>query len=67
MSQPPLEIRLTLFCEQLADTAPRLFRLSAWALLWLANLLQAVIFVSFLWELGYQAWGPLLTFPFALV
>lgn len=32
-----------------------------------ANLLQAVIFVSFLWELGYQAWGPLLTFPFALV
>lgn len=35
--------------------------------LWQANLLQAVIFVSFLWELGYQAWGPLLTFPFALV
>lgn len=34
---------------------------------WLANLLQAVIFVSFLWELGYQAWGPFLTYPFALV
>ncbi|MET0976931.1 MAG: CPBP family intramembrane glutamic endopeptidase [Leifsonia sp.] len=34
---------------------------------WLANLLQAVIFVSFLWELGYQSWGPLLTFPFALL
>lgn len=34
---------------------------------WQANLLQAVIFVSFLWELGYQAWGPLLTFPFALL
>ena len=34
---------------------------------WQANLLQATIFVSFLWELGYQAWGPLLTFPFALV
>jgi len=34
---------------------------------WLANLLQAAIFVSFLWELGYQAWGPLLTIPFALV
>lgn len=33
----------------------------------LANLLQAVVFVSFLWELGYQAWGPLLTVPFALV
>lgn len=34
---------------------------------WAANLLQAVIFVSFLWELGYQAWGPLLTAPFALL
>lgn len=34
---------------------------------WLANLLQATIFVSFLWELGYQAWGPWLTIPFALV
>lgn len=32
-----------------------------------ANVLQAVVFVSFLWELGYQAWGPLLTIPFALV
>ena len=28
---------------------------------------QAMVFVSFLWELGYQSWGPLLTFPFALV
>ena len=34
---------------------------------WLANLLQAVVFVSFLWELGYREWGPLLTVPFALV
>jgi len=34
---------------------------------WLANILQAVIFVSFLWELGYRAWGPVLTIPFALV
>ncbi|MCU1440886.1 MAG: family intrarane metalloprotease [Rhodoglobus sp.] len=34
---------------------------------WQANILQAVIFVSFLWELGYQAWGPLLTVPFALL
>ncbi len=34
---------------------------------WQANLLQTVIFVSFLWELGYQAWGPLLTIPFALL
>jgi membrane protease YdiL (CAAX protease family) len=34
---------------------------------WLANLLQAVIFCSFLWEIGYRSWGPLLTFPFALL
>ncbi|HEY9356285.1 MAG TPA: CPBP family intramembrane glutamic endopeptidase [Arthrobacter sp.] len=34
---------------------------------WLANILQAVIFSSFLWEIGYTAWGPLLTFPFALL
>lgn len=34
---------------------------------WLANLLQSVVFVSFLWELGYRAWGPALTIPFALV
>lgn len=34
---------------------------------WLANLLQAVVFVSFLWELGYREWGPLITVPFALV
>ncbi|MBO1900796.1 CPBP family intramembrane metalloprotease [Leucobacter weissii] len=33
---------------------------------WLANLLQAIVFVSFLWELGYRSWGPLLTIPFAL-
>jgi len=34
---------------------------------WLANILQAVIFCSFLWEIGYQSWGPLLTFPFAML
>jgi membrane protease YdiL (CAAX protease family) len=34
---------------------------------WQANVLQAIVFVSFLWELGYQSWGPLLTVPFALV
>ncbi|QNA92341.1 MULTISPECIES: CPBP family intramembrane glutamic endopeptidase [unclassified Microbacterium] len=33
----------------------------------LANLLQAIVFVSFLWELGYREWGPLLTIPFALL
>jgi len=34
---------------------------------WQANGLQAIVFVSFLWELGYRAWGPLLTIPFALL
>lgn len=34
---------------------------------WTANGLQAIVFVSFLWELGYRAWGPVLTIPFALV
>jgi len=33
----------------------------------LANALQAIVFVSFLWELGYRAWGPVLTIPFALL
>ena len=32
-----------------------------------ANVLQTVVFVSFLWELGYRAWGPVLTIPFALL
>ena len=35
--------------------------------LWTANVLQALVFVSFLWELGYREWGPLLTIPFALI
>ncbi|MDO5741110.1 MAG: CPBP family intramembrane metalloprotease [Ornithinimicrobium sp.] len=34
---------------------------------WAANLMQATIFVSFLWELGYREWGPFLTIPFALL
>ena len=34
---------------------------------WPANVLQAIVFVSFLWELGYRGWGPLLTVPFALL
>jgi membrane protease YdiL (CAAX protease family) len=34
---------------------------------WAANLLQTVVFVSFLWELGYRGWGPLLTIPFAML
>lgn len=34
---------------------------------WQANLLQAVLFTSFLWELGFRAWAPLFIFPFALL
>ena len=34
---------------------------------WQANVLQSVMFVSFLWELGYRGWGPVLTVPFALL
>ncbi|MDZ8201666.1 CPBP family intramembrane glutamic endopeptidase [Microbacterium sp. SSW1-59] len=34
---------------------------------WQANVLQTIVFVSFLWELGYREWGPLLTVPFALL
>jgi membrane protease YdiL (CAAX protease family) len=34
---------------------------------WQANLLQAVLFTSFLWELGFHAWGPVFIFPFALI
>ncbi|MBE4693683.1 CPBP family intramembrane glutamic endopeptidase [Brevibacterium casei] len=34
---------------------------------WTANVLMSIIFVSFLWELGYRSIGPLLTIPFALV
>ena len=33
----------------------------------LANVLQMIVFVSFLWELGYREWGPALTIPFALL
>ncbi len=32
-----------------------------------ANVLQATVFVAFLWELGYREWGPVLTIPFALL
>jgi len=35
--------------------------------MWTANVLQSIVFVSFLWELGYREWGPALTIPFALV
>lgn len=32
-----------------------------------AMVAQAVLFTSFLWELGFTSWGPLLIFPFALI
>lgn len=32
-----------------------------------ANVLQAVLFTSFLWELGFHTWAPAFIFPFALV
>lgn len=35
--------------------------------MWWANVLQAVVFVSFLWELGYREWAPAFTIPFALL
>jgi len=31
-----------------------------------ANLAQAVLFTSFLYELGFRGWGPVVIFPFAL-
>jgi hypothetical protein len=34
---------------------------------WQANLVQAVLFTSFLYELGFHSWGPVLIYPFALV
>lgn len=34
---------------------------------WQANLVQGVLFTSFLHELGFHAWGPWLIYPFALV
>lgn len=34
---------------------------------WQANLLQAVLFTSFLFELGFHSWGPAMIFLFALV
>ena len=34
---------------------------------WAANVLQAIVFVSFLWELGYREWAPAFTIPFALL
>ena len=35
--------------------------------LWTANIAQAFLFTSFLFELGFTGWGFLLIFPFALI
>ena len=34
---------------------------------WQANVLQAVLFTSFLFELGFHSWGPVMIYPFALI
>ena len=33
---------------------------------WQANLVQAILFTAFLYELGFQGWAPYAIFPFAL-
>lgn len=33
---------------------------------WQANIVQAVLFTAFLYELGFQGWAPYVIFPFAL-
>mgnify|MGYP001129259224 CR=1 FL=1 len=32
-----------------------------------ANVFQAILFTSFLYELGFRGWGPFMIFPFALL
>jgi hypothetical protein len=34
---------------------------------WQANVLQAVLFTSFLYDLGFHSWGPVMIYAFALV
>ncbi|MEM6998055.1 MAG: CPBP family intramembrane glutamic endopeptidase [Patescibacteria group bacterium] len=34
---------------------------------WQANLLQSVLFTSFLFELGFTSWAPFVLYPFALI
>lgn len=34
---------------------------------WFANITQAVLFTSFLYELGFTGWAPLIIYPFALL
>lgn len=34
---------------------------------WFANIIQAVLFTSFLFELGFTGWAPVIIYPFALL
>ena len=73
VSEPSEIIRLFICVNAVGLWDELFFVCTAFALLrrhfrmWQANILQAIIFVSFLWELGYQSWGPFLTTPFALI
>jgi membrane protease YdiL (CAAX protease family) len=73
VSEPSEIIRLFICVNAVGLWDELFFICTAFALLrrhfrmWQANILQAIIFVSFLWELGYQSWGPFLTTPFALI
>ena len=73
VSEPTEIIRLFIAVNAVGLWDELFFICTAFALLrhhfvmWQANILQAIIFVSFLWELGYQAWGPFLTTIFALI
>ncbi|MDR4534360.1 type II CAAX prenyl endopeptidase Rce1 family protein [Glutamicibacter sp. PS] len=72
-SDPVIFVRLFLGVNAVGIWDELFFICTSFALLrrhfpdWTANILQAVMFTSFLWEIGYQAWGPLMTFPFALL
>ena len=33
---------------------------------WIANMAQATLWTTFLYELGFRGWGPLVIFPFAM-
>lgn len=33
----------------------------------IANILQAILFTAFLYELGFTGWGPVVIYPFALI
>jgi hypothetical protein len=73
VSEPSMIIRLFLGVNAVGLWDELFFICTVFALLrrhfrlWQANILQGIIFVSFLWELGYTSWGPFLTTPFVLI